>query len=183
DWFRIVGVEQAHVLGADLIEREADRFDPEVLGALREALTIPVRDHVEARQRRYRYARELDRLLGGDALLMTPTLTVDGWSADGRLPEQARPGLPGWVYNTEPPNLTGHPAISLPAGQLGDGRPVGFQLVGPRFGDSLLLDVAEAWERVAPWPLVAPGYRPFALPEIAGNSARPDIVARTGARD
>jgi Asp-tRNA(Asn)/Glu-tRNA(Gln) amidotransferase A subunit family amidase len=167
DWFRIVGVEQAHALGADLIEREADRFDPVFLSQMREALTIEVKTHVEARQRRYRYTRELDLLLGGDALLMTPTLTVDGWSADGRLPGEARPGLPGWVYNTEPPNLTGHPVICLPAGRLGDGRPVGFQLIGPRFGDSLLLDVAETWERVAPWPLVAPGYRPFALSDVA----------------
>lgn len=181
DWFRIVAVEQAHTLGAEFIEREADRFDPGFLDQMREALGVEVKAHVEARQRRYRYTRELDLLLGRDALLLSPTLTVDGWSADGRLLGAAEPGLPGWVYNTEPANLTGHPAISLPAGRLADGRPVGLQLIGPRFGDSLLLEVAETWERIAPWPLVAPGYRPFSVGDLTtGVDVRPAGSRRGG---
>ena len=58
-------------------------------------------------------------------------------------------------------NLTGHPAITLPAGLLANGLPFGLQVIGPRFGDSMLLDLAERWETARPWSLVAPGYRPF----------------------
>lgn len=55
----------------------------------------------------------------------------------------------GWTL-TYPFNMTGHPAISVPAG-LVDGLPVGIQLVGPRFRDARVLAAAEAIERVRPW--------------------------------
>jgi hypothetical protein len=35
-------------------------------------------------------------------------------------------------------------------------------VVAPRFADGLALGLAEVLERVRPWPLVAPGYEPFA---------------------
>jgi aspartyl-tRNA(Asn)/glutamyl-tRNA(Gln) amidotransferase subunit A len=45
-----------------------------------------------------------------------------------------------------PMSLAGIPAISLPSG-LSDGLPVGFQLAGPAFSESRLLDAAYALER------------------------------------
>ncbi|MEO8230376.1 MAG: amidase [Chloroflexota bacterium] len=162
DWFRIVGVEQAHLLGRETVERDLDRFDLAFGRAMVAALAIPIGEHLDARQRRFRYARELDALLGETGLLVSPTLMAAGWSADGTLDGRSEPGLPGWVYNTEAVNLTGHPAISLPAGAFPDGLPFGIQVIGPRFGDSMLLDLAERWEAACAWPLLAPGYRPLA---------------------
>jgi Asp-tRNA(Asn)/Glu-tRNA(Gln) amidotransferase A subunit family amidase len=75
-------------------------------------------------------------------------------------------GLPGEgpeSYNTDPQNITGHPAISVPAGSFLSGVPFGLQVTAPRFRDDMALSVAEAWERTNPWPLVAPGYEPFAI--------------------
>jgi aspartyl-tRNA(Asn)/glutamyl-tRNA(Gln) amidotransferase subunit A len=43
-------------------------------------------------------------------------------------------------------SLAGIPAVSIPAG-LADGLPVGFQLAGPAFSESRLLDAAFAIER------------------------------------
>ena len=54
-------------------------------------------------------------------------------------------------------NITGVPAISVPAGLSPLGLPVGLQVVGPRHADALLLSVAALFERLRPWPLVAPG--------------------------
>jgi Asp-tRNA(Asn)/Glu-tRNA(Gln) amidotransferase A subunit family amidase len=67
---------------------------------------------------------------------------------------------------TELANLTGHPAISMPAGTLSGGLPFGLQLIGPRFGDWLLLDVCERWEAARPWPLVAPDWTVFDAPPV-----------------
>jgi Asp-tRNA(Asn)/Glu-tRNA(Gln) amidotransferase A subunit family amidase len=58
-------------------------------------------------------------------------------------------------------NLTGLPAVSLPAGETPDGVPFGLQLTAPRWADRALLDVAALWERAAPWSPTAPGYLPF----------------------
>ncbi len=160
DWFAIVGTEQAQDLGRETIERSAELFDPLFLDAMRAALEVPRDAYLGARRRRFRYTQDLDALLGPDAVLVTPTVEAEGWLADGRLAGQER-GLPSWVFNTEPINLTGHPAISVPAGFLPNGLPFGLQVIGPRFGDATLLAFAAAWEEAHPWPRVATGYREF----------------------
>ena len=60
---------------------------------------------------------------------------------------------------TMPMNITGLPAISVPAGLSPNGLPIGMQIVGMRHTDGLLLDLAAMFERVQPWPLVAPAAR------------------------
>lgn len=48
------------------------------------------------------------------------------------------------LANTGPFNVTGHPAISVPAGDV-DGLPVGLQFVGRRFAESEVFHAAETW--------------------------------------
>ena len=55
---------------------------------------------------------------------------------------------------TIPANITGNPAITIPAG-LVDGLPVGLQIIGRHNADALLLDLALALQRERPWPLLA----------------------------
>jgi aspartyl-tRNA(Asn)/glutamyl-tRNA(Gln) amidotransferase subunit A len=49
-------------------------------------------------------------------------------------------------YFTVPMSLAGIPAISIPSG-LSEGLPVGFQLAGPAFSESRILDASHALER------------------------------------
>jgi aspartyl-tRNA(Asn)/glutamyl-tRNA(Gln) amidotransferase subunit A len=49
-------------------------------------------------------------------------------------------------FCTVPMSLAGIPAMSIPSG-LSDGLPVGFQLAGPAFSESRMLDAAYALER------------------------------------
>jgi Asp-tRNA(Asn)/Glu-tRNA(Gln) amidotransferase A subunit family amidase len=58
---------------------------------------------------------------------------------------------------TIPGNVTGYPAISIPAGLTNNGLPVGLQAYTQRHEDKRLLDLALVLERIRPWPLVAPG--------------------------
>ena len=53
-------------------------------------------------------------------------------------------------------NVSGQPAISLPAGFDIDGLPLGVQLGGPRGSEELLLRLAAQIEQSAPWPRAAP---------------------------
>lgn len=55
---------------------------------------------------------------------------------------------------TFPANLSGNPAVSIPAGFV-NGLPVGLQVLGRHHEEQLLLDLARVAEREFPWPLVA----------------------------
>jgi Asp-tRNA(Asn)/Glu-tRNA(Gln) amidotransferase A subunit family amidase len=161
DWFLQCAVEELVWLGRERVEREAERLTHVAATIFRIATDATIDDYVAARRRRFAYARALDELVAGDALLATPTMCVEGIPADGRMPGAERPGTGADVYNTQTQNLTGHPAISLPAGVCPNGVPFGLQLTGPRFADDVLLVAAERWEAAEPWPRVAPGFAPF----------------------
>ncbi|MGH7039377.1 MAG: amidase [Stellaceae bacterium] len=56
-----------------------------------------------------------------------------------------------WYPYTMPFNLTGNPAVSLPAGFDSAGLPLAIQLVAPAGADAALMRVAAAFERACPW--------------------------------
>ena|SRR5689334_16798909 len=55
-----------------------------------------------------------------------------------------------------PFNITGHPAVSLMARLSRSGLPLSMQLVGPAFGETLVLEVAAAYERCTEWGSLRP---------------------------
>lgn len=52
--------------------------------------------------------------------------------------------------NTVAANLTGHPALSLPLGKLGDGSTDSVMIVGRKYDDLTVLQVARALEKMNP---------------------------------
>jgi Asp-tRNA(Asn)/Glu-tRNA(Gln) amidotransferase A subunit family amidase len=161
DWFTTVGVEELTWLGREVIADRLDELTPYLRGALQTAATITVDAYLDARRRRFTFTRVLDELLGAATVLVSPTMCVEGFFADGRSPGEEGSETPSSAYNTQAANITGHPALSVPAGRSPNGVPFGIQITGPRFADDLVLAVGAAWEATRPWPFVAPGYTPF----------------------
>jgi aspartyl-tRNA(Asn)/glutamyl-tRNA(Gln) amidotransferase subunit A len=60
------------------------------------------------------------------------------------------------IQCTLPFNLTGLPAISVPCGFSPAGLPAGLQIVAAPFQESLLFQVAHAYEQAAGWCNSAP---------------------------
>ncbi len=85
-------------------------------------------------------------------LLVTPTLPVTAFGAGDDPSDIA--GEPtstyGWLPFTYPFNLTGQPAVTVPAGLAG-GLPVGLQIVGRWRDDHAVIAAAAAFERARPW--------------------------------
>jgi Asp-tRNA(Asn)/Glu-tRNA(Gln) amidotransferase A subunit family amidase len=161
DWFVIAGPELVEWLGRETVEKRRREFCPTTWTFLEEGLSTSFGDYLAANSRRFSYVRELDELLKEDVVIATPTIAAEGW-----LPEGPRPGFDeaspsSEVYNCIAQNMTGHPAISVPAGILPNGVPFGLQFTGPRFRDDLLLNLASRWEQAHSWPLSAPGFEPF----------------------
>jgi aspartyl-tRNA(Asn)/glutamyl-tRNA(Gln) amidotransferase subunit A len=86
-------------------------------------------------------------------LLLIPTLPLPAFDAGLDVP----PGWPdqdwpSWTPFTYPFNLTQQPAATVPCGFTASGLPVGLQIVGPRYGDALVLRAAHAFEAAHPQP-------------------------------
>jgi aspartyl-tRNA(Asn)/glutamyl-tRNA(Gln) amidotransferase subunit A len=55
------------------------------------------------------------------------------------------------IRNTSPFNVYGWPTISVPCGFTAAGLPIGLQISGPNCGDSVVLQVAHAYEQATEW--------------------------------
>jgi aspartyl-tRNA(Asn)/glutamyl-tRNA(Gln) amidotransferase subunit A len=86
-------------------------------------------------------------------LLLTPAVSIPAFDAKpaGHTPMDPEAML-GWTPFSYPFNLTQQPACSIPCGLTTAGLPIGLQLVGPMFGDALVLRAARAYEAVNPLP-------------------------------
>ena len=84
-------------------------------------------------------------------LLVTPSVSIPAFEARpaGAVPMDPVSML-GWTPFSYPFNLTQQPAISVPCGLTQSGLPMGLQIVGPMFGDALVLRAARAYESVRP---------------------------------
>jgi amidase len=105
--------------------------------------------------RHYAMARNLalelraayDSALASADVLVLPTLPIVASTipADGASREELVARSLEMIANTAPFDVTGHPAISVPAG-LSDSLPVGMMIVGRHFADGTCLRVARAYE-------------------------------------
>ena len=84
-------------------------------------------------------------------LIATPTVAVPAFAARpaGHSPMDPQTML-GWTPFSYPFNLSQQPAASIPCGLTADGLPIGLQLVGPMFGDALVLRACRAYESLRP---------------------------------
>jgi len=104
-------------------------------------------------------------------LLLTPTTTRSapllgksrvGWTADEVLIDLERT-----TRFTNPFNLTGQPAMSVPAGVTATGLPIGVQLIGAHGRDLDVLRVSDELERAG----YTAGAPVIALPEPEGDAS------------
>lgn len=98
-------------------------------------------------------------VLGSAEVVMLPVMPVPvpraGVLGDKGGVRSMLTSLP-YVTNCTLANVTGHPAISLPAGVDGNGVPIGMQLIARRGREDLLLSLAAQLERHQPggaWPV------------------------------
>ncbi|WP_028808167.1 amidase [Streptomyces canus] len=101
------------------------------------ALRTPGADLRDAERIRAANDRLLDEIFADADLLLTPTTPCPPHGHEG--PGERYSTALTWAFN-----LSGHPALSLPAGLGPDGCPVGLQLVARHGGEALLLEVARA---------------------------------------
>jgi aspartyl-tRNA(Asn)/glutamyl-tRNA(Gln) amidotransferase subunit A len=137
---------------AQYLDSRPNDYTPAVRARFEAGRTIPAVKYLEAAAFCRRLRAEVDALLADADALVLPTLpltapllgagdiTIDP-ALGGTMPVRS-----AMLKHTQPFNMSGHPAISLPLPVTG--LPVGLQLVGRRDNTAGLLAIAAACEKI-----------------------------------
>ncbi|MDQ2735637.1 MAG: amidase [Pseudomonadota bacterium] len=125
--------------------------DPDFRAEAELGATLGALDLYRLNLRRGELGSHMRRFMQRFELLVTPAVAVPAFDARpaGHSPMDPVAML-GWTPFSYPFNLTQQPACTIPCGLTKDGLPIGLQLVGPMFGDALVLRAARAYETVRP---------------------------------
>jgi aspartyl-tRNA(Asn)/glutamyl-tRNA(Gln) amidotransferase subunit A len=130
---------------AESLERFADRYSPGVRLRLEMGRYVLAEDYVRAMGIRNVLRASVDRALMGCDVLLLPSLPIPAppiGAASVDVDGAREPVRAAMLRLTQLFNITGHPAIALPAGVGTDGLPRGIQLVGRRMETERLLQIA-----------------------------------------
>ena len=134
---------------APMLETMPERYTEAVRLRLEMGRYVLAEDYVRALAGRDGLTREVDAALGKHDALVLPTLAIPApllGASTVQIGSSEHPVRNVMLRLTQPFNVTGHPAISLPAGVTSSGLPCGVQLVGSRGQTDALLRVALACE-------------------------------------
>ena len=109
--------------------------------------------YLKAQQVRSLIRRDYDVAFGGGSAPVDVVVLPTTPTAAFRLGEHAGDPLAMYLGDvfTVSANLTGLPALSVPAGLTADRMPIGFQLIGRAFDEATLLRLGDVFERETSW--------------------------------
>jgi len=136
---------------ARTLESRPQDYTPNVRTRLEMARYVLAEDYIRALRGKAILAGEVDRALEGVDALICPALSIPA-PPIGATTMPVKGGADAvrtlMLRCTQPFNLSGHPAISLPCGTSSTGMPIGVQLVGHKGRTPALVQAALAVERM-----------------------------------
>ena len=136
---------------ARTLESRPQDYTPNVRMRLEMARYVLAEDYIRALRGKAIIAKEVDRALEGVDALLCPALSIPA-PPIGAATMPVKGGVEAvrtlMLRCTQPFNLSGHPAISLPCGKTPTGLPIGLQLVGRKGRTHALVQAALAVEEV-----------------------------------
>ncbi|HET8604756.1 MAG TPA: amidase [Marmoricola sp.] len=138
-----------------LLESSPDLIDPDTREIIEAGRPVSARDYLDALERRRAYRQAWDAFFEHHDVLLAPSMPLPAFGTDVTSPASidgapVDPFFDDWCALALPANLTGQPACAVPTG-FAQGLPVGMQVIGPRWSDARVLQVAAAWEALHPW--------------------------------
>lgn len=136
-----------------LLDTNKDLLKPEVVWNIEQAAEITVDDFARVELARARYLDRAVTFFEEYDLLLSPATIVPPYPVEQRfvaeLGEHKFSNYVEWLSIAYAITITGHPALSVPAGFTKDGLPVGLQIVGGPRGEANLLSAANLYEEIS----------------------------------
>ena len=150
---RTLQAAEAYAFHAELVNHSLDLYQPETLRRIRTGENISPESVLKLRQELERLRDTVASTFTHVDLLVTPTTPIAA-PAIVELkenPDLLRPRELLLLRNTRPFNVWGLPAISVPCGFTSAGLPIGIQIIGPRWEEARVLQLAHAYEQATTW--------------------------------
>jgi aspartyl-tRNA(Asn)/glutamyl-tRNA(Gln) amidotransferase subunit A len=144
---------EAYAFHAEFVARSPELYQPETLRRIRTGQKVSPEALLEARGELERARRDVVKIFADVDVLVTPTTPIAAPTIAElkQNPDLLRPRELLLLRNTRPVNVWGLPAISIPCGFTEAGLPIGLQIIGPHWGEALVLQVAHAYEQATAW--------------------------------
>ena len=116
-------------------------------------------DYLKAQRGRHEFNNQIDKAMETVDILLAPTVGIGAPKIDDKtvvLNGVEYPVLALMPRLTRPHNICGLPTISIPCGFTSSGLPIGMQLAGRAFEDSVVIQTANAYENATDWAKQSP---------------------------
>ena len=144
---------EAYLYHAEFLGDHAQLYHPETLRRILSGRAMEWSGYTRSLLQLKEYRRQIASAFEEVDLLVTPTVAVPA-PAIAELqqnPEQLRPRELLLLRNTQPFNVWGLPAISVPCGFTRSGLPIGLQIAGRHWQEESVLQLAHAYEQTTEW--------------------------------
>lgn len=154
----VIEIELDKISGRDYLKEHPEQFPEELIYWKNRCQESNIWDLYKFNLIRTELLDQFENVFDNYAAIISPVScclpvenAVDG-NTKGPAEINGKPleSLIGWA-ETFIVNFIGYPAASLPIGIYDDNRPLGIQLIGPRFGDPTVLKLSEVFESENPW--------------------------------
>ena len=138
---------------ANEVDDPASFSDPYSTWCYERGSRLTAKEYIKATEEMFRRSREIIVQSSRWNCVLTPTVTLTPQPLNQFLAvtEQVAEDDLAYIPFTYPFNITGQPGISLPLGWSKEGLPIGVQLVGQPYAESLIIALAAQLERTVPW--------------------------------
>jgi aspartyl-tRNA(Asn)/glutamyl-tRNA(Gln) amidotransferase subunit A len=156
-WTIILG--EASAYHRSWLQTRPEAYSEETRQNLRIGERLTAAEYVQAQRARSVVQRRAAEVMTGVDALVTPSLQITApriGQASVELGGKVKDINPVFIRLSDPFNVTGQPAISVPCGFGDNGLPIGLQIAGRPFDEEMVLRVASAFESATPWHLQRP---------------------------
>ncbi len=163
DLYRTIQMPEASLAHMETgwLTEHREAYGERTRSRLLQGQTVPAVDYLRAQQQRRTFSGNTRAIMQRVNALVLPTIPIPAIpieqadtdiSIDG-ITENATAAL---LRLTMPFNLAGLPSISVPCGFTAGGLPIGLQIVGKPFEESMILRIAHAYQQLTDWHLREP---------------------------
>jgi len=142
-----VRAAEAYAYHREYLAKAPELYQPLILKRIQAGANVTTPAYIQGRRDLAEVRRKAEKWIDGIDVLVTPTLPITTAAVSDPHADDILPA----VRNTSPFDVNGWPAISIPCGFTSKGLPMGLQIIGPNGGESVIFQLAHAYEQATEW--------------------------------